>query len=112
MLGARMMATGEMNVERLIEFQTLFEILRNLFRMELRIRRREPAAGVSRASNAPRADIGDGSCQAEIFDRFLDRGQIRRANIGDEQVLPDGQADCAAAVTLGNVRQAAELIAL
>ena len=68
------------------------------------------AADIARAGDEAGANRGGADGQADRFDTRLGRCHICRAHPGDDQVLPDGEADIAVAEIAGDLREPAHLI--
>ena len=68
------------------------------------------AADIARAGDEAGANRGGADGEADRFDTRLRRRHICRAHPGDDQVLPDGEADIAVAEIAGDLREPAHLI--
>ena len=109
-LGARIRATGQMNVNRLIELQFLFQMARQENSMAFGVGGCPLASGVSGAS-----DESAGDCGRRVMETHLDQILFHRLDemvrhIGDDEILPDGQANLPGAVILRHVGDAAHLL--
>src|SRR5919199_4500098 len=99
-----------MDVERPVELETALEVAGDFERVALSVRRRKLAARVARAGYQPAAEGACHPVQAQGFDLCLHGEDLLLGNIRDQQILPDGQADGTAAVTLGDAGEALELV--
>src|SRR5688572_4883710 len=111
MLGAGMGAAGKVDVDRVVKLDARIEILRQSHRMLLGIGGGESTAGVSGAGDDAAADVAGRPCEAELFKLALHERDFLVRYVGDQQVLPDGEADGAAAKLVGKASQAAHLCA-
>ena len=109
MLGAGIRAAGQMNVDRLVEGDAFIQMIADGQRVALRVGEREFAAGIAGAGDETAANIADLRGEPErldLGDRVRDLG-IR--HIGQDQILPDRQAQRAGAMPLGNAGDAMQL---
>ena len=104
-----MRATREVQVHRGVETQRRIEVLAERESMALGVARREFAAGVAGAGDDAGARRARTGGQLQGGECSLDLGLSRALNIGDDDVLPHGEPQRAAAEALGDVGQAAHL---
>ncbi len=109
MLGAGVMAAGQMDVDRRVERHARLAPARNFFGVALGVGGRELAAGIAGAGDEAGADgIGvDG--ETERFDLLGRCGKLFRRHAGDQQVLPDGEPQIAVAEFARDFGEAAHL---
>ena len=83
----------------------------DLGRMALGVGGRELAAGIAGAGDQPGADLRRLDRKPDRFDRRDRKFDILVTHAGDQQVLPDRQADIAVAEILRDFGEAAHLLA-
>src|SRR2546429_5008852 len=101
MLRTGVMASGEMDVDGRVECDAVLAPACDLLGMPLGIGGGEFAADIARAGNEAGTNRGGADGQAERFDTRLRCRHIARAHPGDDQVLPNGEADVAVAEIAG-----------
>src|SRR5262245_51221282 len=110
MLRTRVVAPGEMDVHGQIEGDAALTPVRDLFSVPFRVGGGEFAADIARAGNKAGTDRGGADGQADCFDPRLHRRDVLRAHAGDDQILPNSEADVAVAEIAGNLREFSHLI--
>src|SRR5258705_4564716 len=108
-LRAGVMTAGEMNVHGPVERDAAFAPAGDLLGMSFGIGRREFAPGISGARDEPGANGVHVGRETETFDLCLRRHDLLRRHSGDDQVLPNGEADVAVAEVPGYFGEPAHL---
>src|SRR5262249_16530830 len=109
MLGAGMMASGEMDVDGAIERDAAFAPARDLLGVPLGVGGSELATDVAGAGHESRANRVRTGGEAERFDARLRRLHAFRVYAGDDQVLPDREPNVAVAEVAGDLREPSHL---
>ena len=104
-----MVAAGEMDVDRPVERDARLAPLRDLLGVRLvsEAANLQPALPVQ-ATRPARIEVAL-VVKSERLDRGVGGGDLVVGHVGDEEVLPDRQADIAVAKTLGDLGEAAHL---
>jgi hypothetical protein len=109
-LGARIRTTGQMNVNRLIEMQFLFQVARQKNSMAFCVCGRPLASGIPGARDESAGDCARRMVKTHL-DQILFHGLDEMVrHIGNDEILPDGQANLPGAVILCDVGDAAHLL--
>ncbi len=108
-LRAGVMAAGEMDVHRRVERDARLAPRGDLLGLLLGVRGREAAAGRAGAGDEPGADRSRLRGQPERLDRGFGERDLVVRHAGDQQVLPDREADIAVAQVVRDLREAAHL---
>ena len=111
MLRAGMVAPGEMDVEGRLDLDPALAPVADLGGMTLGVRGGEFAPLIAGAGDQAGADVGSLDGEAQLLDRGGGQRDIVVAYAGDQQVLPDREADLAVAEIAGDGRKSAHLVA-
>ena len=109
MLGAGMVAAGEVDVDRRVEGNARLAPRCDRFRGLLGVGGGEAAAGRARAGDEAGADRARPCAEAERRDGDLRLDHARIGNAGDQEVLPHCEPDIAVAETARHLGEAAQL---
>ena len=104
-LRAGVRAAGQVNVDRLVKLDALFEIVGQFDRVAFGVRRREFAVGIARAGDQPAAQVRLLPVQSHFHQRFFDSFDKRVGDIWNDEILPDGEPDFTGAVVVSEVSQ-------
>src|SRR5271166_6861971 len=100
-----------MDVERRVKLEPGVEVVGNREGVPLRVGRGELTAKVPGAGYESGADLGRLPAEAQGLDLRLDLIGAVFWDVGNQQVLPDRQADRAGTVAVGDCRQPPHLVA-
>src|SRR4029079_18496413 len=109
MLGAGVMATSKVDVDRRVEGDPGFAAPRNFLGVAFGVGGGELASRVAGAGNQTGADRVGRNRQPQSLDPFPGSIEIRRCDARDEQVLPDCEAEVAITELAGDSGQAPHL---
>src|SRR3954471_2836132 len=96
-LGAGMMAAGQVDVDRHVEIEPRLDVRGDHQRMTLGVARSELAAAIAGAGDKTGADARGLGREPERRDARLDLRDARVRHAREEEILPDRQADVAVA---------------
>src|SRR5205814_9147131 len=99
----------DVQVVRRVEGDGAIEVIGDRERVPLGVARGEFAAAVAGAGNDAGARLAYLGGEAELGERRLQLGSSRGCDVRDDDVLPDGKSQRAAAVALGDVGETAHL---
>jgi len=102
-LGAGVMAAGEVDVEGLVKGDFFVEVVGEEDRLAFGVGGGVFAAGVAGAGDESSGDGGGGVGESGGFDRGLGVGEFFVRDVWDDEVLPGGEADLAGAKLFGEV---------
>ena len=103
MLSARVVTTGNVNVQRLIHLNGFFEMAGNDHRVALGIGQSKLAAATAGAGYQSGAGAGCVPVQTHGFDSFFDCVDVGVVDSGDQQILPNRHPDVSLSKFIGNV---------
>ena len=106
MLGARMRAAGDVNVDRLIEFQLFLQPLAQFERVAFGVGLRVFAVTIPGAGDNPAGGMRLFGAESDFFQRALERQYEGIWDVGNDEILPDGESDFATGIIVGEVRHA------
>src|SRR5256885_744390 len=110
MLRAGVRAAGQVNVDRLVKLDTLFEIVGQFKRVAFGVRRRELAIGIASASDQSTAQVRLLPVQSHFHERLFDSFDKRVGEVRNDEILPDGEPDFTGAVVVSEVSQSQHLL--
>src|SRR5215469_9656496 len=105
MLGAGVVASGEMDVDRIVERDAAFAPARDLLGVPLGVGGGELATDIAGAGHESCANRVRTGGEAERFDARLRRLHALRAHARDDQVLPDREPNVAVAEVACDLRE-------
>ena len=110
MLGAGVGATGEMDVDGLIESEFFLEVIGEFAGVFLGVGGGEFAVGVTGTGDEPAAEVVLTPIEAGFEDGFFDGLNVGVWDVWDEEILPGSEAKFAGGVVVGEVAEAEELL--
>src|ERR1700733_5763851 len=109
MLRARVMAAGQMNVDRRVERDAGVAPPCDVLRVALGVGSGTLAAGIAGASDQAGADGVGGNRKAKRLDARRGSGKIFAGDAGEQKILPNREANVAVAQLARNLREPAHL---
>ena len=98
-----------MNVDRLVQSDSLFEVVGQFQRVAFGVRRGEFAIGIAGAGNQAAAQIRRLPVQTHFHQRLLDGLHECVGNVWHDEILPHGQTDFSRAVVVRQIGQTQHL---
>src|SRR5258708_6359912 len=109
MLGAGVRATGEVNIDGLIQRQFFVEIIGQRERVTFGVGLRKLAIGIASASDEAIANMRFFSFKTDFAQSFASRFNVGVGDVWDDEILPYREPNFAGAVQVGDFGNTNEL---